>query len=116
METWGLIKKELSRHQRVIEINHKFYPACLNLAIALGEIGRAADAITVLERVIVIKPDYAKAYNKLGIAHEIMRDPEKSIEYYLISKKLYSKMSDEKSEKEIDHRFHQLYKMIGAVS
>ena len=112
----GLKEKELSRYQRVIEIDPKFYRAYLNLAIALGEIGKISRAITVLERVIVIKPDYAKAYNQLGVAHEILRNPRKSIQYYLIARKLYSKLNDEESEKEINRRLERLYKVIGTPS
>jgi len=112
----GLKEKELSLYQRVIEIDPDFYRAYLNLAITLGEIGRISEAITVLERVIVIKPDYAKAYNQLGVAYEVMRNPKKSIVYYLIAQKLYSKMNDEESERRINRRLEQLYKAIGTPS
>ena len=112
----GLKEKELSLYQRVIEIDPDFYRAYLNLAITLGEIGRISEAITVLERVIVIKPDYAKAYNQLGVAYEVMRNPKKSIVYYLIAQKLYSKMNDEESGRKINQRLEQLYKSIGTPS
>ena len=112
----GLKAKELDRYQRVIEIDPKFYRAYLNLAIALGEIGKIPQAIKVLKRVIVIKPDYAKAYYQLGVAHEIMNNPKKSIKYYLIAQKLYSNLKDEESEKEIKRHLDQLYKTTGTPS
>ena len=109
----GLKEKELSKYQKVIEIDPQYYPAYLNLAIALGEIERVSDAITVLKRVILIKPDYAKAYNQLGIAYEIMRNYRQSIEHYLIAQKLYSKKNDLDSEKEVNQHLKHLYKMLG---
>ena len=112
----GLKEKELSKYQKVIEIDPKFHQAYLNLAIALGETGKIAQAITVLERAIKIKPDYAKAYNQLGIAHEIIQNPNKSIKYYLIAQKLYSKMNDEESVRNINRRLKELYKSVGASS
>ena len=112
----GLKEKELSRYQKVIEIDSMYYPAYLNLAIALGEIGRISQAITVLERVIVVKPDYAKAYNQLGLAHEIMFNFKKSIKYYLIAQKLYFKMRDVESEKKVSQCLERLYKEIATAS
>ena len=112
----GLKEKELGKYQKVIEIDPKFYKAYLNLAIALGETGKITQAITVLERAIIVKPDYAKAYNQLGIAYEIIQNPNKSIKYYLIAQKLYSKMNDEESVKNINRRLKELYKAIGTSS
>jgi tetratricopeptide (TPR) repeat protein len=112
----GLKERELRSYQRVIEIDPKFYRAYLNLAIALGEIGKILEAITVLEKVITIKPDYAKAFNQLGIAYEIMHNPEKSIKYYLIATKLYSKLDDQESVKGIKQRLKRLYKVTGTTS
>lgn len=112
----GIKEKELSQYQKVIEIDPKFYQAYFNLAIALGETGKITQAIKVLERVIIVKPDYAKAYNQLGIAHEIIQNPDKSIEYYLIAQKLYSKMNDEESLKNINRRLKELYRMISSSS
>jgi hypothetical protein len=66
--------------------------------------------------VIIVKPDYAKAYNQLGIAHEIIQNPDKSIEYYLIAQKLYSKMNDEESLRNINRRLKELYRMISSSS
>ena len=112
----GLKEKELGKYQKVIEIDPKFYKAYLNLAIALGETGKITQAITVLERVIIVKPDYAKAYNQLGIAYEVMKNPNKSIKYYLIAQKLYSKINDEESVKIINRRLKELYKAVGTSS
>ena len=112
----GLKEKELGKYQKVIEIDPKFYKAYLNLAIALGETGKITQAITVLERAIIVKPDYAKAYNQLGIAHEIMQNPNKSIKYYLIAQKLYSKINDEESVEIINRRLKELYKAVGTSS
>ena len=112
----GLKEKELGKYQKVIEIDPKFYKAYLNLAIALGETGKITQAITVLEKVIIVKPDYAKAYNQLGIAHEIMQNPNKSIQYYLIAQKLYSKINDEESVEIINRRLKELYKAVGTSS
>jgi tetratricopeptide (TPR) repeat protein len=112
----GIKEKELDQYQKVIEIDPKFYQAYFNLAIALGETGKITQAITVLERVIIVKPDYAKAYNQLGIAHEIIQNPDKSIEYYLIAQKLYSKMNDEESLRNINRRLKELYRMISSSS
>ena len=112
----GLKEKELGKYQKVIEIDPKFYKAYLNLAIALGETGKITQAITVLEKVIIVKPDYAKAYNQLGIAHEIMQNTNKSIKYYLIAQKLYSKINDEESVKIINRRLRELYKAVGTSS
>ena len=104
------------KYQKVIEIDPKFYKAYLNLAIALGETGKITQAITVLEKVIIVKPDYAKAYNQLGIAHEIMQNPNESIKYYLIAQKLYSKINDEESVEIINRRLKELYKAVGTSS
>ena len=112
----GLKEKELGKYQKVIEIDPKFYKAYLNLAIALGETGKITQAITVLERAIIVKPDYAKAYNQLGIAYEIMKNPYKSIKYYLIAQKLYSKINDEESVEIINRRLKELYKAVGTSS
>lgn len=112
----GIKEKELDQYQKVIEIDPKFYQAYFNLAIALGETGKITQAITVLERVIIVKPDYAKAYNQLGIAHEIIQNPNKSIEYYLIAQKLYSKANDEESVRNINRRLKELYRMISSSS
>ena len=112
----GIKEKELGQYQKVIEIDPKFYQAYFNLAIALGETGKITQAITVLEKVIIVKPDYAKAYNQLGIAHEIIQNPNKSIEYYLIAQKLYSKMNDEESVRNINRRLKELYRMISSSS
>ena len=112
----GIKEKELGQYQKVIEIDPKFYQAYFNLAIALGETGKITQAITVLERVIIVKPDYAKAYNQLGIAHEIIQNPNKSIEYYLIAQKLYSKANDEESVRNINRRLKELYRMISSSS
>ncbi len=112
----GLKEKELGKYQKVIEIDPKFYKAYLNLAIALGETGKITQAITVLEKVIIVKPDYAKAYNQLGIAHEIMQNLNKSIKYYLIAQKLYSKINDEESVEIINRRLKELYKAVGTSS
>ena len=112
----GLKEKELSKYQKVIEIDPKFYKAYLNLAIALGETGKITQAIAVLEKVIIVKPDYAKAYNQLGIAHEIMQNLNKSIKYYLVAQKLYSKINDKESVKIINRRLKELYKAVGTSS
>jgi hypothetical protein len=66
--------------------------------------------------VIIVKPDYAKAYNQLGIAHEIIQNLNKYIKYYLIDQKLYSKMNDEESVRNINHRLKELYRAIGSSS
>ena len=112
----GIKEKELGQYQKVIEIDPKFYQAYFNLAIALGETGKITQAITVLERVIIVKPDYAKAYNQLGIAHEIIQKLNKSIEYYLIAQKLYSKMNDEESVRNINRRLKELYRKNSSSS
>ena len=78
--------------------------------------GKITQAITVLERVIIVKPDYAKAYNQLGIAYEIMKNPNKSIKYYLIAQKLYSKIKDKESVEIINRRLKELYKAVGTSS
>ena len=85
---------------------------------AVGNLGTGeiTQAIRVLERVIIVKPDYAKAYNQLGIAHEIMQNLNKSIEYYLIAQKLYSKINDEESVIIINQRLKELYKAVGTSS
>ena len=112
----GIKEKELGQYQKVIEIDPQFYQAYFNLAIALGETGKITQAITVLERVIIVKPDYAKAYNQLGIANEIIQNLNKSIKYYLIAQKLYSNMNDEESVRKINRRLKELYRMISSSS
>ena len=112
----GLIDKEVEYYQKAIEVDALFHPAYLNLAMALGEQGDYIKAIQVLERVIKIKPDYAKAYYQLGKGYEITKELNKSIECYFIAQRLYSKSKDEKIKNEINYRLNLLLKKSGRAS
>ena len=82
----------------------------------MGEIGRISEAIKVLERVIKIKPDYAKAIKQLAKGYEISQDFEKAIEYYLIAQRLFSVRNNIKEKIQINNKLNTLLKKYGKTS
>jgi tetratricopeptide (TPR) repeat protein len=53
-----------------------------NLAVELQEEGRPADAVAHYRRAIAIQPDYAPAYNNLGVAERASGDVDSAITAY----------------------------------
>ena len=85
----GLIAFQQSDHlravlliDRAIELSPGNAAAYSNVALALLELGRLADARRRLDQAIAIRPDYAEAYYNRGIVLDRMGRPNEALENY----------------------------------
>ena len=89
----------LKNFTSILEDDPASYVNLLNKAAALSHLGRYDEAIIELNKSISRKPDYAMAYNNLGLAYQAKSLYEKALENFNKAQALDPKLQDPKSNR-----------------